>query len=181
MTRSIIILLWLFTVSIAPGYGAQSHDIAAGEGLPLVVQDDQGQRTLIEFSKSWSVEKLKTEIASKLNLPDIDFKIKHKKALLTDPSSLRDYSIIKITRKPAEPALIEVFVITLLNRTLTLKINPKSTVAQLKLMIEKEEGFPVDKMRLIYAGRQLEDSKTLNYYGIKEGSTIHFVLRMAGD
>lgn len=178
MTRSIITLLWLFTVSIAPGYGAQFHDIAAGEGLPLVVQDEQGQRTLIEFSKSWSVEKLKTEIASKLNLPDIDFKIKHKKTLLTDLNSLRDYSIIKITRKPA---LIEVFVKTLLNKSLTLKINPKSTVAQLKLMIEKEEGFPVDKMRLIYAGRQLEDSKTLNNYGIKEGSTIHFVLRMAGD
>ena len=54
------------------------------------------------------------------------------------------------------------------------------TVAQLKEYIADSEGCPEDQQRLIYKGKQLEDTRQLNDYHIKNGDDIHLVLRLRG-
>eukprot|EP01015_Nassula_variabilis_P031974 TRINITY_DN7335_c0_g2_i12.p1 TRINITY_DN7335_c0_g2~~TRINITY_DN7335_c0_g2_i12.p1 ORF type:complete len:266 (+),score=22.40 TRINITY_DN7335_c0_g2_i12:65-862(+) len=58
--------------------------------------------------------------------------------------------------------------------------NPQITTEQFKTLVQQVEGIPEDQQRLIFAGKQLEDSRTLESYSILPGETIHLVLRLRG-
>jgi len=73
-----------------------------------------------------------------------------------------------------------IFVKTLTGKTIEIFITPKSTILQLKLKIHKKEGIPTDQQRLIFAGKQLEESYRLKDYKILNESILHLVLRLRG-
>ena len=139
-----------------------------------------------DVKPDFTVQNLKEKIKDKLGIEPNEQTLLFKRGILQDNIALFQYDIQEgnvlklftyLPIKEKENELLQLFIKTLTGKEIVLTVDPTLTIQKLKCEIQDKEGVPSDQQRLIFAGAQLEDSRTLASYNIKTNSNLNMIPR----
>ena len=131
---------------------------------------------------STTIERVKKETQYQLHITPDRQQLIFARDKLQDGQTLSDCNIqnestLLLILWPNDDMQIVVKVVKVVNsKSITLEVEMNEFIENEKAKIYFKEGIPVDQQQLMFAGKQLEDNRTLKGYNIIHKSTLHFIL-----